>query len=68
MRILLVIYTVINAFLKSILASKLVLKPNLFTLNVNQTLGMPFEPQRFDVSVFDVFFGFGFLEGSVQAH
>jgi hypothetical protein len=29
---------------------------------------MPFEPQHFDVSVFDVFFGFGFLEGGVQAH
>jgi hypothetical protein len=43
-------------------------KPNLFALNVDQALGMPFEPQRFDVGVFDVFFGVGFLEGGIEAH
>jgi hypothetical protein len=49
-------------------AGVLGLKPNLFALNVNQALGMPFEPQRFDVGVFDIFFGVGFLEGGVEAH
>lgn len=44
------------------------LKPNFFALNVDQALGMPFDPERFDVGVFDVFFGVGFLEGGVEAH
>ena len=44
------------------------LKPDFVGLDVNQPLGMAFDAQRFDVRVFNVFFGFGFLEGGVQGH
>lgn len=50
------------------LAGVLGLKPNFIGLDVDQPFGVPLEAQGFDVSVFDVFFGFGGLELGVKAH
>ena len=50
------------------LAGVLGLEPHLAGLDVNQPLGVALEAQGLDVSVFDIFFGFGSLELGVKTH
>lgn len=43
-------------------------KPDFFGLNIDQSFVVFFEPQRLDVGIFDVFFGFDLLGLAVKAH